>query len=254
MMNELNAAASEPDQETKEINGMLEKLLDVQHPERVTERLKEQSFKNKAQVFPVSASGNELAVSVLDNTISSGPVTDSSRAVATATNGFYSLDDNISNTDMGGSTITAVIHENQTLVAGATVKLRLTSDIYIQGVLIPKDQLVFGTAMLNGERLMIAINSIRYRNGLYPVALSVYDLDGMDGISIPGAITRDVAKQSADQSLQGLGLTSLDPTIGMQAASAGIEVTKNLLSKRVKLVKVMLKAGYQVLLKDNNNK
>jgi conjugative transposon TraM protein len=147
-----------------------------------------------------------------------------------------------------------VIHETQTVVNGSTVKLRLVKDIFINGVLIPKDNFLFGTASLNGERLNIKISSIRFHNSLFPVELSVYDMDGISGIYIPGAITRDVAKQSADRATQGLGLTTLDPSIGAQAANAGIEAARSLVSKKVKLIKVTLKAAYQVLLKDEQQK
>ena len=71
---------------------------------------------------------------------------------------------------------------------------------------------------------------------------------------IPGAINRDVAKASADRSLQTLGVASLDDSWGAQAAGAGIEAAKSLLSKKVKLVKVVVKAGYMVLLRDENQK
>ena len=76
----------------------------------------------------------------------------------------------------------------------------------------------------------------------------------MSGLYIPGAITRDVAKQSAEQGLQDIGFTSLNPSIGTQAASAGIQAAKTLLSKKVKLVKVTLKAGYHLLLYDEKQK
>jgi conjugative transposon TraM protein len=115
---------------------------------------------------------------------------------------------------------------------------------------VPKGNFLFGQAALNGERLNIKINNIRYQNSLFHVGLSVYDLDGMHGIYIPGAITRDVAKQSADRAIQGFGLTSLDPSLGEQTVSAGIETARNLISKKVKLKKVTVKAGYRVLLKD----
>jgi uncharacterized protein YunC (DUF1805 family) len=82
------------------------------------------------------------------------------------------------------------------------------------------------------------------------VDLSVFDMDGMSGIHIPGAITRDAAKQSGQQAIQSVGVTSFDQSIGAQAASAGIELGRNLLSKKVKLIKVTVKAGYQVLLRD----
>jgi len=55
-------------------------------------------------------------------------------------------------------------------------------------------------------------------------------------------------------SVQGIGLTSLDPTWQAQAASAGVETAKTLFSKKVKLVKVNVKAGYQVLLRDGRQK
>ncbi len=153
-----------------------------------------------------------------------------------------------------GSAIQAVIHETQTLVNGSTVKLRLMNDIFINGILIPKDNFLFGTADLNGERLGIKINSIRYRNSLFPVELSVCDMDGIEGVYIPGAITRDVAKGSADRAVQGIGFTALDPSLGAQAASAGIETAKTLLSKKAKQIKVTVKAGYQVLLIDEKQK
>jgi hypothetical protein len=40
------------------------------------------------------------------------------------------------------------------------------------------------------------------------------------------------------------------PMSGTQATSAGIEAAKTLFSKKVKLIKVTVKAGYQVLLYD----
>jgi hypothetical protein len=47
-------------------------------------------------------------------------------------------------------------------------------------------------------------------------------------------------------------LTTMDPSLKAQATSAGIGAAKSLLSKKVKQVKVMVKAGYKVLLKDKN--
>lgn len=41
------------DPELIEINGMLEKTLDIQHPERVQQRLKEKSSQKHGQVLPV---------------------------------------------------------------------------------------------------------------------------------------------------------------------------------------------------------
>lgn len=248
MMQSMNQPQGE-DPELQQLNGMLEKILDIQHPDRVQEKIRQTSETRKGQVFAVSATGNETPVSLLDN--KAGIYSTSTNQ--SQQNGFYSLDEPIL-ADGTQNSIQAVIHETQTLVAGSTVKLRLVNDVYINGMLIPKENFLFGEATLNGERLGIKIKSIRYQNSLFPVQLSVYDMDGMDGIYIPGAITRDVAKQSADRTMQGIGLTTLDPSLGAQAASAGIEAARDLISKKVKLVKVSVKAGYQVLLRDEKQK
>jgi conjugative transposon TraM protein len=238
MMDMMNQHDKE-DPELQQLNGMLEKILDVQHPERIQEKLRRTSQARKDQVFAVSTKTDDIPVSLLG----------ANQITGSQLNGFYSLD-NEKNIGQEQNAIRAVIHETQTVVDGSTVKLRLINDIFINGVRIPKDHFLFGIASLNGERLSIKIKSIASNNSLFPVELSVYDMDGLDGIYIPGAITRDVAKQSADRSMQTIGLTSLDPSWGAQAAGAGIEAAKTLFSKKVKLVKVTVKAGYQVLLYD----
>lgn len=46
-------------------------------------------------------------------------------------------------------------------------------------------------------------------NSIFPVELSVFDIDGIKGIYIPGTINRDVAKASADRSMQSIGLAGV---------------------------------------------
>jgi conjugative transposon TraM protein len=240
MMQNLNRSNGD-DPEIKQLDGTLEKILDIQHPERVKDRVREKSLKNKEVVFPITKATKEENISLLD-TGKTKPDKESA---------FFGLTDESSSFDVNNS-IEAVVHESQILVNGTVVKLRLLNDVYINGSLIPKGNFVFGIASLNAERLEVEINSIRYKQSLYPVKLSVYDIDGLPGIYIPGAITRDVAKQSADNSLQLMELSTMDPSFKAQAATAGIGAAKTLLSKKMKQVKVMVKAGYKVLLKDKN--
>lgn len=231
------------DPELVEINGMLEKILDIQHPQRVQQRLKEKSSQQHGQVFPVVSGSSQAAITSLENESGLHFESDFTQ------NGFYSLDEP-NDEPASANAIEAVVHETQQLVNGSTVKLRLVNDVYVNGVLIPAGNFLYGTASLDGERLKVNIASFRHLNSLFPVALAVFDLDGLDGIHIPGAISRDAAKQSGEQAIQGFGMTTFDQGIGAQAASAGIELTRNLLSKKVKLIKVTVKAGYQVLLRD----
>lgn len=240
------------DPEMKQLNGMMEKILDIQHPERVKEKIKQTSELNKGQGFAVTANSGTAPISLLTNSKGTAPNEPLNNNQPSA-NGFFSIDDEEYN-DEQQNAIQAVIHETQTIVDGAIVKLRLMNDIYINDMLIPKDNFVFGTASLNGERLNITINNIRCKNSLFPVQLVVVDMDGIDGVYVPGAITRDVAKSSAERAVQGININTLNPSLGARAASAGIEAAKTLLSRKAKLVKVTVKAGYRILLRDEKQK
>ena len=241
------------DPELKQLSGMLEKILDIQHPERVQEKIKQTSELNKGIVYAVSAKGNPDQVSFFANDQKGGNSLEQNLQGQFASTGFFSLDDPILNTNVLNA-LTAVVNETQVLVNGSTVKLRLTTDIFINGVMIPKDNFLYGMSSLKGDRLTIDINSIQYQNSIFPVRLSIYDIDGLEGIYIPGAISRDVAKESADRAAQSFGMSTFDTSIGAQAAGAGIEAARSLIGKKVKLIKVTVKAGYQVLLRDENSK
>lgn len=147
MMLSMNQTEGE-DPELQQLNGMLEKILDIQHPDRVQEEIRQTSETRKGQVFAVSATGKETPVSLLDNTTDNRVGINSTSINQSQQNGFYSLDESVLS-DGTQNAIQAVIHETQTLVAGSTVKLRLVNDVYINGILIPKDNFLFGEATLN---------------------------------------------------------------------------------------------------------
>ena len=212
------------DPDIKNLNGALDKILDIQHPDRVKQR----SAKNKEAAYAVRKE--------------KGP--------DTLVKGFYSYSDPKELEEQNA--VEAIIAANQTIVNGAVVKFRTVSDIYINGKLIPKDNLISGIASLDGERLVVEINSIRCGKNLFNVKLEVYDMDGLPGIYIPGTINRDVAKESLNNSLSLADMTTLDPSFKAQATATGIGAVKSLISKKTKLVRVQVKAGYKVLLKNKN--
>jgi len=244
--------AAGQDPELAELNSMLEKILDIQHPDRLKDKLRAQRADGRSDAYPVSSASAYTPISTFGAASSDSLSSDPLSAARIEANGFFSLDEPV--TASSDNAIKAVVHEQQTLVSGSSIKLRLTADIYIAGTLIPKGNFIYGTAMVNGERLLIAVESIRLNSSLFPVKLSVYDLDGQKGIYIPGSISRNVAKQSASQDIQSLSVGSLDTSLGAQAASAGIQAAKTLIGQKTKLVQVTVKAGYQILLFDTNAK
>lgn len=234
------AGGGQEDAELRQVSGLMESILDLQHPERVQQRLKRLSAENRGNVYAVSALPPSDPVTMVrvpgDSAISPA--------------GFFGLQQGGPEGQQLSIPIRAVVHQEQTVVNGSVVKLRLADPVYINGTLVPKDIFIYGIAALSGERLNIEISGIRSGRMIFPVELAIYDMDGLPGIHIPGAITRDVAKQGGERAMQNLGMATFDPSLGAQAASAGLEITRNLLSKKVKLVKVQLKAGYQVMLVD----
>ncbi|GLU57231.1 conjugative transposon protein TraM [Dyadobacter frigoris] len=240
------SAESTSDPELAALSGMLDKIIQIQNPELAKKNNPEDSLSPKAT--SVSLSQQMPDVSMLQTTNPGDSMITNSMALAES--GFFSLDEPVSSAQQ--KAIEAVIDQNPKLVSGSTVKLKLSTDIFIQGQLVPKGSFLFGSASLSGERLNILIQSVQHQNTLFTVNLIVYDLDGQPGIYIPGAITRDVAKQSASQASSGISVGSLDNSLGAQAADAAIQASKTLLSRKAKLQQVSIREGYKVLLYDKN--
>jgi conjugative transposon TraM protein len=236
MMRAINTK-NEEDPQLKQLGSLLDKIMLVQHPEKLSDSLRNSDQGNNTEAFPASTragSPDNFDQNALD--------------------AFYGLSDEpIINLPASGS-MEAVVEETQTLHAGDLVRLRLMQDIYVDGSLIPKQEMVYGVASLHNERLKISIKSIRNHDRILPVALEVYDMDGQEGIDVPGSLSLDVAKESAGQAISSLGIESLDPSLGAQAASAGIQAAKTLLGKKVKQIKIRVKANYRVLLIDKSKK
>lgn len=240
MLMSLKGGADDPDPEMSRLNSTLDKLVAVQHPEILNDSLRSLSKKNEGNVFPVSRQTTAASISYLQepNTDKNAPAKHSYQLKSPNDQAYTQ------------NTIQAVIPEQQTLVNGAIVRLELSEPLFIAGISIPAGSKIYGTASLNNERLLIVVSSIRAGNNIYPVSLQVFDVDGVAGVYVPGAISRDVAKQSADQSINGLTSTTLDPSFGAQAASAGLDMARNIITRKIKLIRVTIKAGYRVFLKD----
>lgn len=250
-------APSNGDTEMKQLGQMLESIKDIQNPARVQQQLREQSEKNRGRVYTVSRPVQETSAGYLSNgaALSLARKVDSSGAVAineplSERNSFYDLNKADAYTETGQTAIPAVIHETQTVISGSTIKIRLTEDVMVNGVLIPQGNFIYGNCAISGERLQIAIPGIRFGKHLFPVSLSAFSLDGLEGISIPGALTRDAAKEGLDRTVQSLNLMSMDPSIAAQAAGAGVEAAKGLFGKKARLVRIIVKAGFPLLLMD----
>ena len=67
MMNLTKNDPSDDDPQMKQLSSMMEKIIDIQHPDRVKENIRQTSQTNKGQVFAVTANSNVEPISLLTN-------------------------------------------------------------------------------------------------------------------------------------------------------------------------------------------
>ncbi len=96
-----------------------------------------------------------------------------------------------------GNTIAACVHGTQTVSDGQALRLRLTEPMSVAGRFIPKGTVLVGGTRIQGERLEIMVNAVEYKGTILPVELEVYDLDGQQGILVPGSLEYDAAREIA---------------------------------------------------------
>lgn len=158
----------------------------------------------------------------------------------------------------GKNTIAAVIAGNQSVTNGQTVKLRTEEPMWVGSRYIPRHATVVGIARLSDERLGIEITSLEHAGSIYEVDLLVYDADGQEGINIPNSMENDALHEIGANMGSTMGSTiNLSTNAGGQIAS---DVGKGLIngvsqyiSKKMRRVKVHLKAGYKVMLHQPEN-
>ena len=154
---------------------------------------------------------------------------------------------------MGKNTIRACIHQDQTIMDGQTVKLRLLEPLQAGNLVIPQNTLVSGTGKVQGERLDIVVSSIEYRGNSLPVELAVYDSDGQKGLSVPSSLEQEAAKEALANIGGGLGTSisfaqSAGQQIAMDLTRGVMQGGSQYLAKKFRTVKVHLKAGYELML------
>lgn len=163
------------------------------------------------------------------------------------------------NTSVGSSgivnknTIAAVVANNQSVTDGESVKLRTTEPMWVGSRLIQRNTVIVGSARVQGERLEIEISSIECDGSIYDVELQVYDSDGQEGINIPNSMESDALHEIGANMGSTMGSSiNISTNTGAQIASdvgrGLINGVSQYLNKKLRTVKVHLKAGYRVML------
>lgn len=154
------------------------------------------------------------------------------------------------------SNFRAVIHANSTILNGGRAEIRLLEPLSIKGKIIPKGTIVYGLSNFSTERVKIKITSLQYQNIIYPIELTVYDMDGMEGIYVPNILEVQSAKQASAQGINSIqvpvstsGTASIGTALGLSAINAGTQGAKGYANKKILQQKATLKSNYFIFLK-----
>ncbi len=135
----------------------------------------------------------------------------------------------------------AIIDRQQKLQSGDKVRLRLLENGIYKGQLLPANQILYGICSVGSGRIKIRISSITIQQQLFPAALEVYDLDGMQGIYVEGS-DLDIGKEALREGLReasGLGIRN---PLGNLSLRIGRKASKKTSAR--------IPSGYQVMLFD----
>lgn len=151
------------------------------------------------------------------------------------------------------NSIKACVHDAQTVVGETGVRLRLLEPAQTPQRTIPKGTIVTANAKFQNGRLQLKITSIELEGNIIPVDITIYDLDGQQGLYVPYSPEMNALTEMAGNMSQTGGTSvMLTQNAGQQVAadlSKGVvQGISGYFAKKVRTPKVTLKAGHQVFL------
>ncbi|MGJ1265504.1 conjugative transposon protein TraM [Sphingobacterium spiritivorum] len=151
------------------------------------------------------------------------------------------------------NSIKACVHDAQTVVGETGVRLRLLEPAKTTSRTIPQGTIVTANAKFQGGRLQLKITSVELEGNIIPVDITIYDLDGQQGLYVPYSPEMNALTEMAGNMSQQSGTSlMLTQNAGQQVAadlSRGVvQGISGYFAKKVRTPKVSLKAGHQVFL------
>ena len=170
----------------------------------------------------------------------------------TKNRGFYTAG-SIEQAVQPKNSIKACVHEAQTVVGETGVRLRLLEPAKTPQRTIPKGTIVTANAKFQNGRLQLKVTSVELEGNIIPVDITIYDLDGQQGLYVPYSPERNAVTDIVANMGNATGSSfSMSSTPGQQITSdlskSAVQGISGYFAKKVRTPKVALKAGYQVFL------
>lgn len=162
------------------------------------------------------------------------------------------------------SFIKAIVDEDlEKGTLGGRLRIRLLDDIIVGGTLLEKGSYLYALiAGYDSQRVKLSITSVMVDDKIFPISLSIYDNDGMEGLYVPASAFREFTKDLGGNAAGGMNIQmQQDPSSMNQLYMSTLQrlftSSSQAMSKTIRQNKVNLKYGTFIYLIDqeelNNN-
>ncbi|ETK08226.1 conjugal transfer protein TraM [Tannerella sp. oral taxon BU063 isolate Cell 6/7/9] len=151
------------------------------------------------------------------------------------------------------NTLSVVVDRTTTIRQGDFLRLRLAEPARIEGMTLPPNTVLIAQSTIDGNRMKLHVTSVEHAGRILAVKLSAFDLDGQEGLSIPGSEEVSALKEVG----AGVGGTigtsftfasSAKDQLIAEAARGVMQGASQLLQKKLRTIKVTVKSGHRLFL------
>ena len=151
------------------------------------------------------------------------------------------------------NTLSVVVDRTTTIRQGDFLRLRLAESARIEGMTLPPNTVLIAQSTIDGNRMKLHVTSVEHAGRILAVKLSAFDLDGQEGLAIPGSEEVTALKEVG----AGVGGTigtsftfasSAKDQLIAEAARGVMQGTSQLLQKKLRTIKVTVKSGHRLFL------
>jgi len=155
------------------------------------------------------------------------------------------------------SFIKAIVDEDlEKGTLGGRLRIRLLDDIVVGGTLLEKGSYLYALiAGYDSQRVKLSITSVMVDDKIFPISLSIYDNDGMEGLYVPASAFREFTKDLGGNAAGGMNIQmQQDPSSMNQLYMSTLQrlftSSSQAMSKTIRQNKVNLKYGTFIYLID----
>ncbi|TQM21720.1 conjugative transposon protein TraM [Chryseobacterium aquifrigidense] len=183
---------------------------------------------------------------------------DSTFIIGLNKNRFYNAQNEKTISGQSKNAIRGIVYETKTLVNESTLSIRLSEAMQLGSTEIPPGTMLVAAGKFQAGRLQLKISSIQYKSNVYPVEINIHDNDGQLGLYVPyspeqNAISDIVANMSQTSGTNIMMTQSAGQQVAADLSRGVMQGLSGYFQKRVRQLKITVKAGHQVLLVPKNN-